>query len=38
MNKVKNLCLPQLMVTTTAGSGAEVTQFISIVDTRQQTK
>lgn len=38
MNKVKNRCLPQLMVTTTAGSGAEVTQFISIVDTRQQTK
>lgn len=37
-NKVKNRCLPQLMVTTTAGSGAEVTQFISIVDTRQQTK
>ena len=26
------------MVTTTAGSGAEVAQFISIVDTRQQTK
>lgn len=38
MNKVINPCLPQLMVTTTAGSGAEVTQFISIVDTKQQTK
>ena len=37
-DKVKNRCLPQLMVTTTAGSGAEVTQFISIVDTKQQTK
>ncbi len=38
MNKVKNRCLPTIMVTTTAGSGAEVTQFISIVDTKQQTK
>lgn len=38
MNKVQNKCLPTIMVTTTAGSGAEVTQFISIVDTKQQTK
>lgn len=38
MNKVKNMPLPQIMVTTTAGSGAEVTQFISIVDTVNKTK
>lgn len=38
MNKVQNQPLPQIMVTTTAGSGAEVTQFISIVDTANQTK
>lgn len=38
MNKVQNKCLPTIMVTTTAGSGAEVTQYISIVDTQQQTK
>ena len=38
MNKVKNPCLPTIMVTTTAGSGAEVTQYISIVDTAKQTK
>ena len=38
MNKVQNKCLPTIMVTTTAGSGAEVTQFISIVDTKRQTK
>lgn len=38
MNKVKNQPMPQIMVTTTAGSGAEVTQFISIVDTAEQTK
>ncbi len=38
MNKVKNMPLAQIMVTTTAGSGAEVTQFISIVDTVNKTK
>ena len=38
MNKVKHQPLPQIMVTTTAGSGAEVTQFISVVDTVEQTK
>lgn len=38
MNKVKNAPLPQIMVTTTAGSGAEITQFISITDTVNKTK
>ena len=32
MHKVKVKPLPQIMITTTAGSGAEITQFISITD------
>ena len=38
MHKVKVKPLPQIMITTTAGSGAEITQFISITDTVNKTK